>query len=72
MTPSPGQIPALIAALVSAVLDAVTAFAPTALNSTEKTAVLAVFSAAIPIAIIAAGYFGHSFAIAQARAGVRK
>jgi hypothetical protein len=69
MNPAPGQLPALIAALVSAVLDAIVAFAPTALNTGEKTALLAVLSAAIPVAILAMGYFGHSAAMTRMKLG---
>jgi hypothetical protein len=62
---TPGQLPALAMALVSAVVDLVAAFAPTALSPSEKTAIIAVASTAIPLGIALYSIFGHQMAMHQ-------
>lgn len=62
MNLNPGQIPALVIALLGAVLDAVTIFAPTALTPAEKTAILTVATAAVPVGLAIYAYISHSVA----------
>lgn len=60
---TPGQLPSLAMAFVSAVVDLVVAFAPTALSASEKTAVLGVASAVIALGIALYSVFGHQVAL---------
>lgn len=63
MNITPGQLPSLAMAFVSAVIDAVTLFAPSALNVSEKTAIVTVASAAVALGVALYSYFGHSAAM---------
>ena len=66
MHTTPGQLPAMLMVLVSALVGVVAAFAPSALSLSEKTAIIAAAAAAVPVGVYLVAYFRHQTAMLKA------
>jgi hypothetical protein len=62
---TPGQLPALVLAAVSGLLDVLTATGVLHLDAAQRTALITVASSAIALGIALYALFGHQMALKQ-------